>query len=115
MDPGKLCRRVQLERPDKATSAAGDAVTTYTAEASVWAEVVPLSGREVLAGSNRFGLVGAATERYAEATHRFRIRWLRDLTPEWRITYDGRAWDIVAVLEIGRHEGMDVLAVARAE
>lgn len=68
----------------------------------------PVSDSERMASSE----VGATT------TARFQIRWssdVADLSPVWWLGFDGRTFDIVGVKEIGRREGIEITAAARAE
>ena len=54
----------------------------------------------------------------AEVTTRFRIRWastFADLDPQASVTFDGRSYNVVAVKEIGRREGLELTANARAD
>lgn len=60
----------------------------------------------------------AASEVGATMTARLQIRWSADvaaLSPLWWLTFDGRTFDIVGVKEIGRREGIEITAAARAE
>ncbi|MCL4822042.1 MAG: phage head closure protein [Vicinamibacteria bacterium] len=87
----------------------------------------PLSGElkkewALLAKSWARVLPGTGAERYGDqqlvATNatRFRMRGYRDdVTPLNRLRYRGREYDIHGVQEIGRREGLEVLAEARAE
>lgn len=36
-------------------------------------------------------------------------------SPLWWLTFDGRTFDIVGIKEIGRREGIEITAAARAE
>ncbi len=100
-------RRVEVERVDKQldTSGSGEELTEYVRVATVWSDVRQLRGNESFSGMQRF----------AEVTHRFRMRYRKDVTPEYTLLYQDRRFDIVEVLEVGRLEGLDVLATARAE
>ena len=46
---------------------------------------------------------------------RFQIRWGYDVTIEDRVICEGRVYELVVVKEIGRHEGQELSARARAE
>ncbi len=105
MMAGKRDRRVTLLSPSKAQDAAGQTKVTYASAGDVWAQKIPLRGGEGF----------KASQRYAEATDRFLILHRTDVTPEWRIRYDGRDYEIVAVLEVGRRKGLDVYTQVRAE
>ncbi|HEV7284322.1 MAG TPA: phage head closure protein, partial [Kaistia sp.] len=54
----------------------------------------------------------------AEIGSRFQIRYsttVADLNPKDRIVYGGKFYDIVGVKEIGRREGLEISAMARAD
>lgn len=54
----------------------------------------------------------------AQITTRFRLLWspqIADVNPKDRIAFDGRTYDISGVKEIGRREGIEITASARAD
>lgn len=60
----------------------------------------------------------AAQEVGAQVTTRFRIRWstsVKGFDPRGSILFDGRRYDVSAVKEIGRRQGLEITANARAE
>jgi SPP1 family predicted phage head-tail adaptor len=105
MEAGKLDRRITVERATTTTDAYGGEVATWVPLGTVWAAVEPISDGE------RF----RAAEVAAQVTTRFRIRWGLGVTVEDRVVYDGRTYGIVGVKEIGRREGQEITAAARAE
>jgi SPP1 family predicted phage head-tail adaptor len=111
MQAGKLDRRVTFERATATqASPSGEQVLTWAEERSVWAQVEPLSGVELFR-SQQLG---------AKVDTRFRIRWPgadAGITPDetLRILYEGRYYDIRSVLELGRREGLEIMAEARAD
>ena len=103
MDPSNLDRRITIQEPVVSKDGYGeDVVTGWTPVATVWAQVIPVSGREYF---------DAAAIR-AEKTTRFRIRWRSGVTEAMRIVYDGRSYDILGIVEIGRREGLEIRAEA---
>lgn len=100
---GRLDRRITIEQPTASQDAYGEPVESWGALATVWAQVQPLRGEE------RF----EAQQVGAERTVRFRIRYRSDVTEQMRVVYDGDVYDITAVLELGRREGLEILAVAQ--
>lgn len=108
MKAGELDRRVTLQARALTKNAFNEDVESWPDFATVWASYQPVRDAE------RF----RAAEVAASITARFQIRWataLRGLDPTWRLTFDGRSFDIVAVKEIGRREGLEISATARAE
>lgn len=105
MKAGDLDRRITVERASVATDNYGGETRTWAALGTVWAQVLPISDGE------RW----RAGEVAAHVTTRFRIRWGLGVTVRDRIVYEGRAYDIAGVKEIGRREGQEITASARAE
>lgn len=100
---GKMDRRIKLQRAVEAQDGFGTPIKTWQDIASkptVWAEVEPLGGRETF----------ASQELLAEADSRFRVRYRTDITVEMRIVYQGDNYDIKSIAELGRHEGLEILA-----
>ena len=105
MEAGRRDRRISIERAVETTDGLGGTVHTWLPLAMVWAEVEPLSDGE------RW----RAQEVAAHVTHRFRILWGVGVLPTDRVVYDGRVFDVSGVREIGRQEGQELTAAARAE
>lgn len=60
----------------------------------------------------------AANEVQAAATVKFRVRWspaMAEISPTWRLTFDGRDYDIAAATETGHRDAIEITAMARAE
>ncbi|OGR95736.1 MAG: hypothetical protein A2V88_15960 [Elusimicrobia bacterium RBG_16_66_12] len=115
MRAGNLDRRIRFERATEAQDPdSGAPILTWDPPAASYdcaAEVRPLRGQEYF----------AAQQFAAKADTLFRIRWPRgfETLPEpdesVRLMYDGRIYNIQHVAEIGRREGLEILATARAE
>jgi SPP1 family predicted phage head-tail adaptor len=88
MQAGKLRHRITIQEPVTARNNYGEAITTWTAVATVWASVEPLSGREFF----------AAEHVQSEVTHRVRMRWQSGITPDMRVLFEGRVLKIEAVI-----------------
>lgn len=102
MRAGKLDRRIVLQAFTTTQDGYGEENESWSTFATVWAQVMPFTGRE------RF----VADQVSGEADTRFRIRWRSDIDVTQRIVYDGDTYDIEGVIEIGRHEGLEILAKA---
>lgn len=91
-----------VERQDASGQATSEWVDSFTTRAAV-APVV---------ASERF----AAEQPLAEETSKFRIRWRghgwRPSPKSNRIKYQGRAWDISGVAELGAADGWELTAFA---
>jgi len=77
----------------------GSESVSWTPVAEVWAQIVPVRGEE------RYAAGAEQPERDAK----IRIRWRPGISSGMRVLHEGRVWDITAVLEIGRHEGLELL------
>jgi SPP1 family predicted phage head-tail adaptor len=106
---GDLDRRIRIERASSTQDpGSGENVETWTALATVWASKRDVSDRERI----------AAAEVQAEITTRFIIRYsstVASVNPKDRIIFDGRTYGIEAVKEVGRREGIELTAAARAD
>jgi len=99
-------RVIQIQRNTPSQDAYGEEVASWVTVATVWAE------RRDLRGAEQF----AALQEQAEISTIYRTRWQSGITPEDRVIDEmSRQYDIVAALEIGRREGLDLYVTARAE
>lgn len=87
--PGELNRRIKLQQRSTTKTDAGTEQTTWSDVATVWANVQPLSGRELM----------AAAAVNAEVTHLIVIRYRPGVTARMRAVYGTRIFDINAVIE----------------
>jgi head-tail adaptor len=118
---GRLDRQITIQRKTVTQSASGDPVETWATLARRWASMDKLSGDE------RFN----APQILAQQQTEFQVRWSGDLaglSPLDRIVYPaladaspeptptaGSIYDVLAVHEIGRREGLQIVAVRRAD
>lgn len=102
MRAGRLDRRITFQRFASTQDEFGQPIETWSDYATVWARVEPLRGRE------RF----EAQREHAEVDTRFHIRYRADITVLDRIAYEGDLYDIEAVIETGRHQGLEILGRA---
>lgn len=105
---GKLDRRISIVRDVETGRDAFNKPIIAEQSITVWAS------KEDIRDGERW----AAQQVSAEVTTRFRIRYssqVADLDPRARIVFDGRVYAINAVKEIGRREGLEITAAARAE
>lgn len=102
MRAGRLSRRITLLEPQEAQDGGGAPIRTWVEVAHLWAEIVPVGGRERL----------QAPQTIAERTARIRIRWRAGVNEAMRIRHDGILWEILGIAEIGRREGIEFTASA---
>lgn len=108
LSAGKLDRKIILQRFTETRDAYNEPVKTWATLATRSASYEPLSDGE------RF----RAGETAANASARFVIRYsaaVADLDPKDRLTFGGVVYQILHVKEIGRREGIEITAAARAD
>lgn len=108
MKAGALDRRIIIERAYDERDEFNEPIKRWRPLAGVWASKQDIRDAERI----------ASQEVGAEVTTRFQIRYsasVADVDPKDRIIFEGRVYDIVARKEIGRREGIELTAAARAE
>lgn len=109
MRAGDLDRRITIRRfTSTIDPGSGQQIEEWADLTTVWASWRRASAREQL----------AAAELSAEITDIFEVRYsskTKTITPEDRIVYEGRAYNIVEATEIDRRKGMRLRGNARAE
>jgi SPP1 family predicted phage head-tail adaptor len=108
MQIGRLDRRITIERATTAANDFNEPVQTWATLTEVWAHAAPVMDAEKV----------RAGETLALKSYRFTIRYsaiVADVDPRDRLTFDGRTFDIAGVKEIGRRQGLEITATARAE
>lgn len=100
MRAGDLDRRVTIQQRTDTQDSYGEPIAAWADLAEVWAQVTPVRGVERL----------TAEQLTSDVTTRFRIRYRAGITEQMRLSYEGRVYQIHAVLELGRREGLDLLA-----
>lgn len=90
MQAGQLRYSVDLLRNQPtATDAAGAPIPNWVKVASVWANIRPISGREMW----------QAMQAAAELTHRVLMRYNTIAQPQMQIAYNGRLFEIDSVID----------------
>lgn len=108
IEAGRLNRRVTLLRETTAENEFGEYVETWAPVGVVWASFTPVSDAERV----------RSAEVAAMITARFVLRWSAlsaSLTPNDRLRFDGRDFNVVATKELGYREAVEVSGQARAE
>jgi len=104
MKAGELDRRITIQQNTvSAGSEYGEPQDSWTTFATVWADVVPMVGREL----------AQAQQISGEVTTKFIIRWLSGVQDNMRISYNSQYYDIFRVHELNRREGVEIWARAR--
>lgn len=96
MNAGDLDRRITVQRCTEAPDSFGQVIPTWSTLAVVWAKVERNGGGEKFATDQRTSRSEAA----------FTIRYRAGITPKMRVLFDGEVWEIEAVDELGRRDGL---------
>ena len=99
MKAGKLDRRGQIKVKTSTRDAYGAEILTYSVLATVWAEIMPVSGREYF----------SVAQFIPEASLKIRMRYREDFDETAKLSHDGVDYDILYIAEIGRGDGLEVL------
>ena len=94
MTIGAMRQRVTLQQESQTADGAGGYALNWTDVATVWAEIEPMSGREI-----RF-----ARRLEARLSHVIALRYRSDITTAMRVSYDGRLFNIRAITNIGERD-----------
>lgn len=106
LDLGKMDRQIQLQQQGGTRSPLGDEVKAWSTLANVWAEVIPVSGRQFM---------NATLEQpLSSKTLRLRVRYIAAARNDnkLRVLYDGQIYDVKHIAELGRREGLEIVAEA---
>jgi SPP1 family predicted phage head-tail adaptor len=98
MRSGKLIHQITLETFTKTVSPAGTVKEIWAPLATVRAEILQQTATEFLRAD-------AEAERN---TMIFRVRYRQGITTSTRVTYDGQAFDLVEIRELGRRQGLEL-------
>lgn len=101
MRAGNLDREITIEAVTESRTSTGAVTQSWATFATVWAE------RRDVRASEQF----KAAREMAECATVWRIRYLPGLTEKHRINDGAQYWDIDAIAEIGRREGLEILAM----
>lgn len=101
MKAGKLVHIITVQRASVAVNDAGTPIDTWAHFATLRAELVEQSTEEFIRSQ------GAAEE----AAIVFRTRFVAGITPADRVEFDGVAFNLREVAEIGRRKGLELRCV----
>lgn len=94
MGAGKYAQRVSIERPTGTRNATGEQTDAWELVRYVWAEVMPMTGREAFRMAQVAPLV----------THTVKLRYQAGITsevmPKHRVKYSGRVLQIESVINV---------------
>ena len=97
---GDLKHRVALQYQTKVPDGMGGFTTAWVDAASVWAAIWPVSASETI----------QAAQATMTITHRIRIRYRAVLKAGWRISYAGRYFNLVSIIDPNMdHRWLDIM------
>jgi SPP1 family predicted phage head-tail adaptor len=99
IDAGSLDRRIVLQKSTPVTDDFGNSI-------DVWSDTHISAGVHYMTNDETW----RAQQVQSNAELRFTIRWGFDARVTDRIIFDGKAYDIVGVRELGRQEGQELTA-----
>ncbi|AHM56406.1 hypothetical protein EAL2_c11080 [Peptoclostridium acidaminophilum DSM 3953] len=106
MNPGILRHRITIQKHSAAENEIGEKTVGYQDDYSLWARVEPASARDI----ERLG----KTE--TEVSHKILIRHKAGITSSNRITFKGRIFDIVGIINAGeQNKTLSIFCVERDE
>jgi SPP1 family predicted phage head-tail adaptor len=84
---GRLRHRVTIQAETATADAGGGYAATWADVATVWARIEAMAGRELVLG----GVIRG------DASHRVTMRYRSGVSPDSRLVYDGRVFDVLSV------------------
>lgn len=101
IDPGRFDRRITIQTSAETQDSFGEADITWSTFAHCWAEKLDVGGRE------RFQTSG----KQAEVDAVFRIHYQSGITHKMRVYYNGSAYNILYINELGRKQYLELRTV----
>ena len=91
---GKRQKRVGIQTKQTVCTDTGASIHTWVTEKTVWAHIVPASGKELFAGE----------QVKAEVTHKITMRFYSAMITEKRILYGTRVFDVNFIKNIDERD-----------
>ena len=104
MKIGRMRYRITIQFPADTVDDYGNAIEDWQDLATVWADIVPVSGREYL----------TASQATSETTFKIYIRYIPNVNAKMRIIHNDITFEILAVLG-DRRSGMLTLMCKEVE
>lgn len=99
IEAGRLDRRVTIQQPTTVISSTGGTTQTWANLVQVWAAKRDVAGREAAVA----GLMAAG-----EAETVWQLHWREGITPKMRLIDGSTIYNITAVAELGRRQGLEL-------
>jgi SPP1 family predicted phage head-tail adaptor len=98
---GDLDKRIVLQYTTRTPDGMGGFTVAWVDAATVWAAIWPVSAVETI----------QASQATMTITHRIRIRYRAVLKAGWRISYAGRYFNVVSIIDFSTsHRWIDIFA-----
>lgn len=97
---GRRDRYIEIQRTINTSDGIGGTVESWATLANFWAEVVPIKAKEKLQSDREI----------VAKQNRFIIDYSSTITEKDRIVYNSKYWDIESLRELGRGDGLEILA-----
>lgn len=95
-------QRIVIKAKSVTRAANGEEIVDWTTFATVWAEVMPLRGKEFFAAAQMQGAMD----------HQIRIRYRSDLTRDMRIEWGTQPLDIVSIATLGNKDATEIMCLS---
>lgn len=105
MRAGRLDRLITIEQPTTTEDAHGQPIPSWSTYTTAWSDKKEKPGAEYF----------AAGQEISEQVVVFTIRYYSGITTKMRISYNSKYYDIVGFRELGRAEGLELVAVVQGE
>lgn len=102
MQSGKLRHKILIEKVTETINDAGEVTENWVEFANIWAQIMPLVGREYW----------SSRQIESEVTGKIRIRYLPGITPKMRINSNNKIYNIEAVINVEERNIETVLLVS---
>ncbi|MBX5149576.1 phage head closure protein [Rhizobium lentis] len=102
MRAGKLDKKIEIQ-------SFGETVDDYGTVTEGWITFATVRA-QVLQSSTEEYLQSAGTT--AQTAIVFRVRWRSDILTKHRVAYEGQAFDVKEIKELGRRDGLDLRCIA---
>ena len=104
MKAGRMREKIDLLQPVPARTETGAETITWNPFATVWAEALPLAGREYF----------DAKATVSEASTKFRFRFISGVSEKMRVRHRGALYDIENMINAGlRDRQIELLCASR--
>lgn len=99
MQINKFDRKITIFSRVQTQNDYGEMILTDSLKAMVWANVVPIGGKETW----------MASQIVPEAKFKMVIRYRADLDETDKVLFEGTEYDIAYIAQIGRREGLEIV------